>query len=104
MTLVPVVQFGMAFFPEQMLPSRADRDDDRAEFFADPRVSLGYGSLGFGRVAWRPSHVENCLRTGRLDRLIEESNVLVHALGVLDRQCALLLKHDEVVATLLDRL
>src|SRR5215469_6812696 len=47
---------------------------------------------------------ERGLRPCGLDRLVEESDILVHASGVLDRQRALLLEHDTVVPTLLDRL
>lgn len=38
------------------------------------------------------------------DYLVEESNAFVHSLGILDRQCALLLEDDIVEMTILDHL
>src|SRR5437773_7837764 len=104
MTLVLVVQSRLFVFPQKALPGTADRNDRRAQLPADARVCVGNGLLRFGRVLWGPRQIEDRLRAGGLDRRIKESNALVHSLGVLDRQRALLLKHDGVVLTILDRL
>ncbi len=69
-----------------------------------PRKLSANGLLRLRRVPPRPGHVERGLRACGLDRLVEESDIPVHASGVLERQRALLLEHDAVVATLLDRL
>jgi hypothetical protein len=50
----------------------------------------------------RPAHVENRFRSGAFDRFVKESDVLVHPLGILDRQRALLLEHDTIVIAGLD--
>src|SRR4051794_6739086 len=46
---------------------------------------------------------EGGIRECGMDRLVEESDILVHAPGVLARQCALLLEDDVVVLAALDR-
>src|SRR5262249_51141579 len=80
------------------------RDNRRAQLPADADVGVGDGLLGLRRVLACPGHVENRPRARGLDRLVEEPDVVVHALRVLDRQRALLLENDVVVMAALNRL
>jgi hypothetical protein len=104
MTLVPVMQDRLVVLTEKALPGCANRNNRRAQFSADAGVGVRDELLSLWRVPSCPRHVENRLRPGGFDRFVEESDVLVHAPGVLDRQRTLLLKHDGVVMTILDGL
>lgn len=102
--LVLVVQHRPLMQAEEALPSQADRDDGRAQLPADAGVGVGDGLLRLWRVQPRPGHVEDRRAARCFDRLVEEADVLVHPLGVFDRQRALLLEYDPVVIPLFDRL
>ncbi len=101
MTLVFVMQHGLFVLLEELLPRAADRNNFRTEFCPDGRVRMGDFILRLRRVLPRPRQIQRGLRARSLDRLIEEADVFVHANCILDRQGALVLQHDVIVARLL---
>src|SRR4051794_31896716 len=88
---------------EKPLPGRANRDDHGTDFLSDAGVGVGNGLLRFRRVPPGPGHIEDSSCASALDRLVEEPDVLVHALRILDRKRALLLEDNGVVVAILDR-
>lgn len=102
MALVFIVQHRMDVVADELLPRDSDRNDGCAEFFADSFVGTRDCLLRLRRVLAGPRQIQRGLRSRGFDRLIEESDVLVHAERILERQCALLLQYHVIVACLLD--